>query len=121
MVCAIYDSAGSVLSWGSQPRKVRALTVEDNPKDWFQFGAEQDIELRELDVILMRKDPPFDLDYIYTTYLLEQAHLSGTLVVNNPQSLGTVMKKCLQHSFPNAARFAGVSGPGKAQSISCRA
>ena len=66
---------------GVSRAKVRALTVKDNPEDWFQLGAEKDVELSELDVILMRKDPPFDLDYIYTTYLLEQAHLSGTLVV----------------------------------------
>ena len=86
MVCAIYDSAGSLLSEGVSRAKVRH-SLEDNPKDWFQRSRER-VELRELDVILMRKDPPFDLDYIYTTYLLEQAHLSGTLVVNNPQSLG---------------------------------
>lgn len=85
---------------GVSRAKVRALTVEDNPKDWFQFGAEQDIELRELDVILMRKDPPFDLDYIYTTYLLEQAHRSGTLVVNNPQSLRDCNEKMFATQFP---------------------
>ena len=66
----------------------------------FSSAQRQDIELRELDVILMRKDPPFDLDYIYTTYLLEQAHLSGTLVVNNPQSLRDCNEKMFATQFP---------------------
>ena len=60
-----YMTQPDLYSHGGVSRaKVRGLTVKDNPKDWFQFGAEQDIELRELDVILMRRDPPFDLDYI---------------------------------------------------------
>ena len=85
---------------GVSRAKVRALTVEDNPEDWFQYGAEKDVELSELDVILMRKDPPFDLDYIYSTYLLEQAHLSGTLVINNPQSLRDCNEKMFATQFP---------------------
>ena len=100
MVCAIYDSAGSVLSWRSQPRKSQGTYRGRQSEDWFQFGAKQDIELRELDVILMQKDPPFDLDYIYTTYLLEQAHRSGTLVVNNPQSLRDCNEKMFATQFP---------------------
>ena len=85
---------------GISRAKVRALTVEDNLKEWFQYGAYKDIELSELDVILMRKDPPFNLDYIYTTYLLEQAQVKGTLVVNNPQSLRDCNEKMFATQFP---------------------
>jgi glutathione synthase len=45
--------------------------------------------LSAVDAVLMRKDPPFDTEYIYTTYLLERAEAAGTLVVNRPQGLGT--------------------------------
>ena len=99
---------------GVSRAKVRELTVEDNPEDWFQYGAEKDVELSELDVILMRKDPPFDLDYIYSTYLLEQAHLSGTLVVNNPQSLRDCNEKMFATQFPQCCPALLVSAdPGR--------
>ncbi|MEC8587766.1 MAG: glutathione synthase, partial [Pseudomonadota bacterium] len=99
---------------GVSRARVRALKVKDNPEDWFQLGAEKDVELSELDVILMRKDPPFDLDYIYTTYLLEQAHLSGTLVVNNPQSLRDCNEKMFATQFPQCCPALLVSAdPGR--------
>ena len=85
---------------GISRARVRGLTVEDNPTEWFRYGAEEDVKLSELDVILMRKAPPFDLDYIYTTYLLEQADRSGALVVNNPQSLRDCNEKMFATMFP---------------------
>jgi glutathione synthase len=63
------------------------LNVRDNLSDWFALGSEQEIRLGELDVILMRKDPPFDMEYIYSTYILERAENAGALIVNRPQSL----------------------------------
>ncbi len=54
---------------------------------WFEFGSEQDIPLSDLNVVLMRKDPPFDTEFIYATYILERAEEKGTLIVNKPQSL----------------------------------
>ncbi|MFV9998066.1 MAG: glutathione synthase [Arsenophonus endosymbiont of Dermacentor nuttalli] len=66
----------------------RQLTkIKEDPTQWYEFGTEQDIALKNLDVILMRKDPPFDTEYIYTTYILERAEEAGTLIVNKPQSL----------------------------------
>ena len=79
---------------------MKALTVFDDENEWYQFGDLIDKELSELDVILMRKDPPFDLDYIYSTYLLEAAHGKGTLVVNNPQSLRDCNEKFFATQFP---------------------
>ena len=57
------------------------LTVRDQNEDWFELGASQGIDLGDLDVILMRKDPPFDMEYVYTTYiwivLPQQEHWSS--------------------------------------------
>ncbi|HGJ5875954.1 MAG TPA: glutathione synthase [Arsenophonus sp.] len=61
--------------------------IKEDPTQWYEFGTEQDIALKNLDVILMRKDPPFDTEYIYATYILERAEEAGTLIVNKPQSL----------------------------------
>lgn len=71
----------------------KLLVVEENEHSWHQFGQQQDIALAELDVILMRKDPPFDTEYIYATYMLELAEQQGTLIVNKPQSLRDANEK----------------------------
>ena len=81
----------------------RITLVDDNPDHWFDFSLQQDINLESLDAILMRKDPPFDIEYIASTYILQLAEQKGTLIVNKPASLRITMKKCLSHSSPNAA------------------
>ncbi|MEJ2213659.1 MAG: glutathione synthase [Gammaproteobacteria bacterium] len=73
------------------------LQLQDDPSHWFSFTASQEINLSDLDVILMRKDPPFNMQYIYTTYLLE---MSGTLVVNHPQALRDANEKLSTAWFP---------------------
>ncbi|MHA1568359.1 MAG: glutathione synthase [Alphaproteobacteria bacterium] len=80
--------------------RMRALTVADDPSSWYTLGATQTRSLAELDVILMRKDPPFDMDYIYSTYLLELAENAGTLIVNKPQSLRDCNEKLFTTRFP---------------------
>ena len=70
-----------------------SLTVRDDPDSWFELGETWDNGLEELDVILMRKDPPFDMEYVYTTYILELAELRGLLVVNKPASLRDINEK----------------------------
>ena len=77
-----------------------ALTVRDTKQDWFELGAEQDGPLGDLDLILMRKDPPFDIEYIYTTYILERAESQGVMVVNRPQSLRDANEKGFTAWFP---------------------
>ncbi|EPK7360509.1 glutathione synthase [Kluyvera ascorbata] len=72
---------------GVSHARTRLLSVEQNYDKWYEFGSEQDIELADLDVVLMRKDPPFDTEFIYATYILERAEEQGTLIVNKPQSL----------------------------------
>ncbi len=78
----------------------KMLTVRDNNDDWFEFGGAQSIELGDLDVILMRKDPPFDMEYVYTTYILDRAAAAGALVVNRPQALRDMNEKAYTAWFP---------------------
>lgn len=78
----------------------RSLLVADKPGGWFELGPREDIALGDLDVILMRKDPPFDNEYIYSTYILEAAEKRGTLVLNRPQSLRDCNEKVFATQFP---------------------
>jgi len=77
-----------------------ALQVFDDPRTWFVRGARQSARLGEFDVILMRKDPPFDTEYIYTTYILDRALLQGALVCNRPQGLRDMNEKVYTAWFP---------------------
>ncbi|MGB4247320.1 MAG: glutathione synthase [Pseudohongiellaceae bacterium] len=79
---------------------MRDLQVAWNDQQWFTLGEQRDEPLGDLDVILMRKDPPFDNEYIYSTYLLEQAENAGCLVVNKPQSLRDCNEKLFATQFP---------------------
>jgi len=88
------------LDQGLARATVRRLSVEDNPQSWFEVGSPQDIALSDLDVVLMRKDPPFDMDFIYSTYILEAAQREGTLVVNDPRSLRDCNEKLFATQFP---------------------
>lgn len=81
--------------------RVRELSVADDPKHWFTLGEAKHIPLRELNIILMRKDPPFDMEYIYSTYLLELAERDGVLVANKPQALRDANEKMVTTWFPN--------------------
>ena len=86
---------------GNQARaRTRPLQVFNDPARWFEAGEERDTALAELNVILMRKDPPFNSEYIYATYLLELAEQAGTLVVNRPQSLRDCNEKFFATQFP---------------------
>jgi glutathione synthase len=78
----------------------RPVTVQDDPQDWFRFGDPDVAPLGTLDALLMRKDPPFDLDYIAATYVLELAEAQGCCVVNRPQSLRDCNEKVFISRFP---------------------
>ncbi len=79
------------------------LQVFQDAHHWFEFSAPQRIALGDLDVILMRKDPPFNEEYIYTTYILELAERLGTLVVNRPQALRDSNEKMFATHFPQCS------------------
>lgn len=80
--------------------KVRALTVQAKPDKWHSFGAESVEPLGAFDVVLMRKDPPFDIEFIYTSYILERAELAGALVVNRARGLRDMNEKVFTAWFP---------------------
>lgn len=75
------------LRQGIAVARTRTLEVVEDSAQWFTFTGEQHLPLADLDVILMRKDPPFDTEFVYATYILERAEEQGTLIVNKPQSL----------------------------------
>ncbi len=80
--------------------RMRPLVVKKDQQDWFRFGKLTERSLDELSIILMRKDPPFDQEYIYATYLLECAEQRGALVVNKPRSLRDANEKLFTAWFP---------------------
>ncbi len=80
--------------------RIRHLTLFQDTQRWFEFGDEDTMALDQLDVLLMRKDPPFDMEYVHTTYLLEQAEARGVLVVNRPQALRDANEKMFTAWFP---------------------
>jgi len=80
---------------------MRPLTAKDDPAGWFTLGDAERRPLAALDVALMRKDPPFDMEYVYATYLLELAAADGCLVVNDPRTLRDANEKVFAAHFPD--------------------
>jgi len=81
--------------------RAHPVTVRDDPVDWYTLGEPATVPLGSFDVILMRKDPPFDTEYIYATYILERAADAGALVVNRPQGLRDMNEKVYTAWFPD--------------------
>ncbi|MCU7923303.1 MAG: glutathione synthase [Candidatus Thiodiazotropha sp. (ex Dulcina madagascariensis)] len=94
--------------------ETRELQVQDRETAWFELGPSQKLPLHRLDIVLMRKDPPFDMEYIYTTYLLEQGESKGCLVVNQPNSLRDANEKLFTGLFPQCTPPTLVSRSEKA-------
>ena len=90
--------------------RMQQLELYEDPRHWYNFAQERTAPLDELDVILMRKDPPFDMEYIYTTYLLERAEELGVLVVNRPASLRDCNEKLFTTWFPQCCPATLVTG-----------
>lgn len=93
--------------------QMRPLKVFYNADNWYELAAAQDLELDTLDAILMRKDPPFDMNYIYSTYILEKAEQKGTLVINKAQSLRDANEKLFTSNFPQCMPPTLVSSQAK--------
>jgi glutathione synthase len=85
---------------GVAQARLRALRVWDDPARWFDLGEPVTAKLGDYDVVLMRKDPPFDTEYIYTTYILDRARDQGALVVNEPRGLRDMNEKVYTAWFP---------------------
>ncbi len=94
------EQADLALENGRAFASMSAIKVHMNPENWFEKEAPEWTALSELDMVLMRKDPPFDNQYIYSTYILERAEQEGVLIVNKPQSLRDCNEKIFATAFP---------------------
>jgi len=81
--------------------KGKILSVKDNNEKWFEFSNQNEYSLADFDVILMRKDPPFNMEYIYSTYVLDLAENSGVKVINHPSALRNFNEKVSISLFPS--------------------
>ena len=95
-----FEQGDLALRDGAPWVRVATLSVRDDPKDWYTLGEAQWRDLREIDVVLMRKDPPVDAQFIYDSMVLELAQQGGVLVVNDPRSLRDCNEKLFALQFP---------------------
>ena len=98
------------LEQGLARASMAPLNVFHDPHSWYALGEREDRDLAGLDAILMRKDPPFDNEFIYTTYILEEAERRGTLVVNRCESLRDCNEKVFATRFPGLGWVESHSG-----------
>jgi len=89
----LYLTDSAVMGYAAQ------VSVQNDPSDWYELREAVPTNLSELDVVLMRKDPPFDMEYIYITYLLDQLCETGTMVVNHPAGLRNANEKLFATRF----------------------
>jgi glutathione synthase len=89
--------------------RTQRLTVRDDPAGWFHLSDAKTRPLADLDAVLMRKDPPMNMEYVYATYILERAEHAGCFVVNKPQSLRDTNEKLYTAWFPECSPPALVS------------
>ena len=90
----VYFSENKVLG------RTRQLHVFQDPEAWYTLSEPETLPLAQLNIILMRKDPPFNMEYIYTTYLLELAEQTGVRIYNKPQSIRDCNEKFYTTYFP---------------------
>ena len=95
-----HEQADLTVRNGETMASLRSLTVYDDDTAWYAMGERYDASLSTLDVVLMRKDPPFDMEFFYTTQLLEDAERRGTLIVNRCASLRDCNEKLFATQFP---------------------
>ncbi|KQX98799.1 glutathione synthetase [Rhodanobacter sp. Root480] len=95
-----FEQASLALRDGVPWTRLAALQVRDDPRDWYTLGEPQWRDLRDIDVVLMRKDPPVDAQFINDTLVLEVAQRAGVTVVNKPQALRDCNEKLFAMDFP---------------------
>lgn len=98
-ICYMTADALSI-DQGEAVARWKELSVQDNPDDWYSYGPSHAGTLSEMDAILMRKDPPFDMEYVNDTYVLERAEAAGVLIVNRPQALRDANEKLFTAHYP---------------------
>lgn len=104
-VCEIgsltFDSTGGQSSGAQVFASVRQLTLRDDPLDWYEAGDAAEVALAEFDAVIMRTDPPFDMEYVYATYMLEHAERHGARVFNSPRAIRDHNEKFSIGEFPH--------------------
>src|SRR5207248_10532417 len=100
LALAYREQCGLLLRDGVAYGRMRALSVRADPGSWLTLGEPAIEPLSALGCILMRKDPPFDTEYIYSTYILERAESEGVLIVNRPRGLRDMNEKVYTAWFP---------------------
>ena len=97
----LYLTQDSLALRGAEPwAHAATLEVREDPRDWFTLGEREWIDLRKVDVILARKDPPFDSQFLYDTMVFDRAQAGGALVVNDPRALRDANEKLFALHFP---------------------
>ncbi len=97
----LYMTQGDLAIRDGQPwARLAALEVRDTAGDWFDLGTPTWTDLRNVDIVLARKDPPVDAQFLYDTLVLQLAHDAGVLVVNHPQALRDANEKLFTLHFP---------------------
>ncbi len=94
------EAGGLAIRDGRAWARAQPLRVHDRPSDWHVLGPPEPIDLGSLDVILARKDPPFDAEYLYDTHVLDLAARAGAWVINDPQALRDANEKLYAQAFP---------------------
>lgn len=95
------ELADMFIEQGTAMARVQPLQITDREQDFYQLGKAEIVVMGELDVIFMRKDPPFDIEFVYATHMLDLAARDGALVVNRPQSLRDCSEKLFTAWFPD--------------------
>lgn len=97
-----YVDQSGLASDGARPlARLARLTVREHERDWFSLEPAQWLPLATVDLLLLRKDPPFDREYLYDTMLAELAEREGVRVVNRPQALRDANEKLFALHFPD--------------------
>lgn len=94
------EQADLYLEQGKAMATMSQLKVFKDPEHWYELAEAEQHPLADLNIILMRKDPPFDNEFIYSSYILEAAEREGSLIVNKPQSLRDCNEKVFATQFP---------------------
>ncbi|MES2901175.1 MAG: glutathione synthase [Pseudomonadota bacterium] len=82
-----FEQSDMALEEGIVSANIAHITLTGHPEDWFVAAPSQAMRLSEFDAVLQRKDPPFDMEYVYATYLLELAEKQGARVFNKPSAI----------------------------------
>ncbi|MEC5216014.1 glutathione synthase [Actimicrobium sp. GrIS 1.19] len=95
-----FEPRDMAFSGGAVTANVAQLTLTGEAQDWYRAAPRQARALNEFDIVVMRKDPPFDMEYVYTTYLLELAERDGARIVNKPAAIRDHNEKLAIALFP---------------------